>query len=446
MGTKIMEDFHVIMQRGSYIKSCRIKAGRTYTFGKKGDGKFTLNMDGALGCLYGSSFKMQKVTKNLFNIKLIEENVASLDIITSGGEDNRDLCDDGRSQKLTPEEIIKLKASGMSGKEVVQAITENSATFKDKTVYSQEKYVNKKHKKYDEIITIQRPSIRLLNAMYFTQDPLKIANLRMDTLSQLLCHSNVQTGGRFAVFESGTQGLVTASMLHRMGSSGNLVYVYHGTHPQREALDLMNFTTSELEVLSFINFTKLPEPEEVVEVMENGSEMSHVNDENEKVSSLNEDSVDAQQTAEMEGLVETETSQESEKESPKGEKDDNPTQQMPKSRIFARKQADHIKVSSSVLRGGIEGLVVACRQHPVNITLQLLRYLKPGHPFVVFSPYKEPLMELYFEVKLLNCTNLHLCETWLRHYQVLPQRTHPQVNMSGGGGYLLYGTHISKEK
>lgn len=59
--------------------------------------------------------------------------------------------------------------------QVIQVITENSSTFKDKTVYSQEKYVNKKQKKYGEVITIHKPTIRLLNDMYYTQDPLKIA-------------------------------------------------------------------------------------------------------------------------------------------------------------------------------------------------------------------------------------------------------------------------------
>lgn len=58
-------------------------------------------------------------------------------------------------------------------------------------------------------------------------------NLRLDSLSQLLCHSNVQPGGKFAVFESGTQGLVTAAMLHRMGTTGHLVQIYQGTQPQR---------------------------------------------------------------------------------------------------------------------------------------------------------------------------------------------------------------------
>ncbi|XP_066959520.1 tRNA (adenine(58)-N(1))-methyltransferase non-catalytic subunit TRM6 [Macrobrachium rosenbergii] len=424
LSSKIQEDLNVIVERSTYLKSCRIRAGRTYTFGKRGEGQFTLNLDGAVGCPYGSSFRMERVSNKLYNVKIIEDNVGSLNIVKSGGEDNRDLCDDGRSQKLTPEEIIQLKSSGLSGKQVVQTITENSATFKEKTVYSQEKYINKKHKKYAEVITIHKPSIRLLSRMYYHQDPLKISNLRVDTLSQLLCYANIQPGGNFAVFESGTAGLVSAAMLHRMGTSGHLVHVYHGNHPQREAVDLMNFTVPELEVMSFINFTKVPDIEEFTSV-ENGSEIHQDN----KEESLSREEHCTKEVGENE--INNEAS----------DKD----AQLGKPKIFVRKQIEDVQVSLSVLQEGIEGLVVACRQHPVNVTTQLLKFLKPGNPFAIFSPYKEPLMELYFEVKSQNCTNLRLSETWLRHYQVLPQRTHPEVNMSGGGGYLLYGTRISKE-
>lgn len=56
---------------------------------------------------------------------------------------------------------------------------------------------------------------------------------------------------------------------------------------------------------------------------------------------------------------------------------------------FVRKQIEDVELSSSVLQGSIDGLVVACRQDPSNVTLRLLHHLKPGHPFVVFSPYKE---------------------------------------------------------
>lgn len=38
--------------------------------------------------------------------------------VKESGEDNRNICDDGRSQKLSPEEISQLKDSGLTGKEV----------------------------------------------------------------------------------------------------------------------------------------------------------------------------------------------------------------------------------------------------------------------------------------------------------------------------------------
>nr|XP_053637344.1 tRNA (adenine(58)-N(1))-methyltransferase non-catalytic subunit TRM6-like [Cherax quadricarinatus]XP_053637345.1 tRNA (adenine(58)-N(1))-methyltransferase non-catalytic subunit TRM6-like [Cherax quadricarinatus] len=434
---EIYDGCTVVVQRGTYMKTCRVLQGRTYAFGKRGDGQFTLNIDGALGCPFGSSFRMERMSNKLFSIHKTEELNTCLDIVKEGGEDNRDLQDDGRSQKLTPEEIIQLKGSGLTGKEVIQTITENSTTFKDKTVFSKEKYVNKKQKKYGEIITIHRPSIRLLSNMYYTLDPLKIANLRVDTLSQLLCHVNVQPGGSFAVFESGTQGLVTAAMLHRMGTIGHLVQVYHGNHPQRDAVDLMNFTTKELETLSFINFTKLPDITPQEEFATNGTD---------EVKELTAEQADKELIAED---THCETKEMKADTTEIIEKPSSDTKSMKKEftrpQKFVRKQEEDVRMSSTVLQGNVEGLVVACRQYPNNILRDLLHYLKPGHPFVVFSPYKEPLMELFMEVKSQNGTNVHLSETWLRHYQVLPQRTHPDINMSGGGGYLLYGTRIIKD-
>ena len=55
------------------------------------------------------------------------------------------------------------------------------------------------------------------------------------------------------------------------------------------------------------------------------------------------------------------------------------------------------------------------------------------------------LIDLYDDLQSLGGTNMHLCETWLRHYQVLPMRTHPEVNMSDDGGYILYGHKIVKD-
>ncbi|KAK8387345.1 hypothetical protein O3P69_018132 [Scylla paramamosain] len=485
----IEEGCVVMVQKGAYLKTCRVFSGRSYTFGKRGDGQFTLNLDGALGCPFGSSFRMDRVSNKMFSITKIENPVISLDIVTEGGVDNRDLQDDGRSQKLTPDEIITLKNKGLTGKEVIQVITENSSTFKDKTVYSQEKYVNKKQKKYGETITIHKPTIRLLNDMYYTQDPLKIANLRIDTLSQLLCHSNVQAGGNFAVFESGSQGLVTAAMLQRMGTVGHLVQVYHGAHPQREAVDLMNFSEEELLVLSFINVTKLPEatqrdslttttattntntttttnsnttttttsittaePMDTNEEDETRKEETPHSSKSDEQKHTNEDSEENLIQKDNEKLdCESQENKDQHVNGKKSEKQDQETQKSgeqakkpSRPRKFVRTQVEDVSMSSSVLEQGIMGLVVACRQYPNDVVKELMPFLHPGHSFVVFSPYKEPLMELYSEVRTLGGTNMRLSETWLRHYQVLPQRTHPAINMSGGGGYLLYGTKVLK--
>jgi hypothetical protein len=38
--------------------------------------------------------------------------------------------------------------------------------------------------------------------------------------------------------------------------------------------------------------------------------------------------------------------------------------------------------------------------------------------------------------------NLKLSDTWMREYQVLPGRTHPNNNMSQNGGFLLVGIKL----
>ena len=65
--------------------------------------------------------------------------------------------------------------------------------------------------------------------------------------------------------------------------------------------------------------------------------------------------------------------------------------------------------------------------------------------FTVYSQYKEPLLDAYMTIKESgSAINVNLSETWLRNYQVLPERTHPHVLMSGGGGYLLTGIIVQK--
>ena len=72
-----------------------------------------------------------------------------------------------------------------------------------------------------------------------------------------------------------------------------------------------------------------------------------------------------------------------------------------------------------MMKNGMDGLIVACKQHPTAILLSLLRYLAPSRPFAVFSPYKEPLLDAYTAVKETGRSAMvTLSETWLRNHQV----------------------------
>ena len=97
------------------------------------------------------------------------------------GSDNRNIVDDGKSQKLTRDDIETLKEQGLKGQvqpenihtgvinqtkifwwgggasidgarstlqEIIQQLIDNSSTFRDKTEFSQQKYIKKKKKKY----------------------------------------------------------------------------------------------------------------------------------------------------------------------------------------------------------------------------------------------------------------------------------------------------------
>ncbi len=118
--------------------------------------------------------------------------------------------------------------------------------------------------------------------------------------------------------------------------------------------------------------------------------------------------------------------------------------------------------------GSLDGLVIACRR-PSTIAKELIKLLAPSGSFVIYCPYSEvislnlkllhfftneetnsncissikPLSDTYIQFRECNlAVNLKLTEAWFRSYQVLPARTHPEVMMSGSGGYTLSGIKV----
>lgn len=348
-----------------------------------------------------------------------------------------------------PAAIAALRAECRSSSEIVTQIVENSSSFASKTEYSQEKYLKKKEKKYFEFVQIRRPNIRLITDVMYRQCSEKVFGLRMDSLAQLVSYAGICGVGNHLLYESGTNGLLPAVLLNSIGAktSGQLVHMHPGNVPQRQALLALNLPTEQLDRCISVNIYSIlrqfyqkddEDSSSAAVVLSSSGTKRKIEDDNEdgsqpaKILKNEVDAVEGRKDAtEPSEPIETDDCIEAEESV---EKTPPP-----------RKPAGHQWMiengrACTLLTEKLDSLVVCAKEHPTNIVRSLLPFVKPSRPLVVFSLSREILMELYVDLKSsADVTNLRITSNWLRMYQVLPNRTHPDVNMGGNSGFLLTG-------
>jgi len=425
--TDVIKDPRVI-EKGETVVLQKYNYMRTHVLNPKKNlqlGRDIVNLAGVIGEKYGTTFEMvpSPTNKKQFELKVAQEVVDFEDLFLTGegGQDNRDIVDSTgtqSSQNLSKAQIEEMIETGVSGKNIVEKLIENSDTFQNKTKFSQAKYMKKKAKKYHQYVMIRKPTIRLLMDILYKMDPIKIMNLRIDSLSQILNMVNVQSGGRYMVYETGAQGLVVAAMLERIGDVGELVHVYQTGQPQSNALNSMGLQNSQnIKTLNIQHLRSLEQGKDILEYQNK--------DQDPELSEKDSSEEPSAKKVKLEN----------------GDSAENGTTK-PAARMSLRERS--VEAFNSAKSKKLDGLVIVCKQHPGNIVLYLSKYIAPSRPFAIYSAYKEPLMDAYVQLKDAGVAIMvNLSETWLRNHQVLPQRTHPTVLMSGGGGYLLTGTFIS---
>uniref|UniRef100_A0A1S4JVA7 tRNA (adenine(58)-N(1))-methyltransferase non-catalytic subunit TRM6 n=1 Tax=Culex quinquefasciatus TaxID=7176 RepID=A0A1S4JVA7_CULQU len=380
---------------------------------------------------YHSTFQLvpkEGRNRRLYSLDPVTEirNLKEL-LIKESGVDNRNIVDDRSTQNLSAEEIQKLREECESSSEIVGKLVENSKSFASKTEYSQEKYLKRKEKKYFEYVQIKRPSIRLIADIYWRLDVDKVMGVRFDTLSQIISYSGVCSVGNFLLYESGTNGLLPAAFLNSVGagSSGRVVHLHPGNVAQKQALQAMDFPQEQLErcisvniysVLRHFHQSKQKESEKGVE---NGKEV----------------------------VIAEGGDEENHKRKIESSEDDGPEAKQPKLEEVAKKPPQQWELDNAaaceLMGGKFDALVIVAKEHPQNIIKALLPFVKPSRPVVVFSTTREILTECYMELKAAaNVTYLRITSNWMRQYQILPNRTHPDVTMSANSGYLLTGYTI----
>ncbi|XP_036040495.1 tRNA (adenine(58)-N(1))-methyltransferase non-catalytic subunit TRM6 isoform X4 [Onychomys torridus] len=273
--------------------------------------------------------------------------------------------------------------------------------------------------------------------------------MRYDTLAQMLTLGNIRAGNKMIVMET-CSGLVLGAMMERMGGFGSIIQLYPGDGPVRAATACFGFPKSFLHGLYEFPLNK-------VNSLLNGTFSAELLSSEPKASAPVEESNGEHGEKQISEQTDEECSAEAPESNPEGQRATESVPQDPenkepkekgnkrdyiqeKQRRQEEQRKRHLEAAALLGERNADGLIVASRFHPTPLLLSLLDFVAPSRPFVVYCQYKEPLLECYTKLRERGgVINLRLSETWLRNYQVLPDRSHPKLLMSGGGGYLLSG-------
>lgn len=284
----------------------------------------------------------------------------------------------------------------------------------------------------------------------------------MDALAQILSYSDVQSDGLHLLYCSGYQGLPTAAMLNRIGTntSGYLINLHPGNMPQTTIVEAMNFPRElkdrhiAVNIYSFLrlhyqgessimdNISKKTISNNVEELcdIEKSMQPSEGETKNDDVSKMDIEVLEVESgTKENHTFFTSDTEEGTNNLKRKVENSEEPEKEaVPAKKPKWLLETKHVVdlLSNSKARG----LTIVAKEHPLQIANALLPFLGISRPFVIFHAHREPLQETYMELKQKhNVINVKLFTNFLRSYQVLPDRTHPDILTSDTGGYILTG-------
>lgn len=420
--------------------------------------------------------------------------------------DNRQLVDNNTAQGLSAEEIEVMKRQGAKGDEIIKALVANSTTFASKTEFSQEKYMRKKQKKYAPQLIVRRPSARSVCEAYFTKTPMKTGFLRVDSLALMLGMANVGAYADVLVLDY-CGGLPTAAIAERLGGYGSICSTYRGDRPPSiDILRLLNLDAATAASVTRTSISTLvadraavmetgkildsntsvglnceapligfPSPNVGTDVVPGGKaedlvQLAPKDGEGKAVT----DGIDGSLT--FSAVKDVEMGEATEGE---GDRDKSKTGQVKENeatntsgggafsdegsyRGQSRKKKrgntedgtekerpgrpSSLELRQRWAQRGFTSLVVAALHiSPSAAAQSLLPLLAPSSSFAIYHTYLQPLAECMHKLqKEKLAVALQLSESWLREYQVLPERSHPLMQMSATGGYLLHGITVNQ--
>eukprot|EP00892_Ulva_mutabilis_P010626 jgi/Ulvmu1/7936/UM004_0169.1 len=441
----------------------------------------TCSSEPLLGARFGSAFVLDE------DKCLTPTDVDPHAVITTASTTERNNADlvAGDNQKLTHEEIRVLKKE-KHGADIIKALESGSSTFAGKTEFSQEKWLKKKAKKYLHYIVARRPTSSLICQVYFSTTPLRVYNLRPDTLAVMTCLADIGPHARVMCLDA-TGGIVAAACAERMGGTGTLACVHAERVPYvLDAVRLLNVSpwlppsTRSISLLDLLAAgLQEPAPDGADSAPADIAQDTAKDDRDADLSAGAADGTaaasapcvaspphrrggDAQRdehsadpaAATAPDAAGHAAGQGEERGGPRAGGGSRGAQHKTQFRLHAvvpegARVPDAVIAAtkeevSEVAAAGFTSLVLAApRLEPARLLRAVQGLLLPSAAVVVFSQSLQPLAECFQALQeSREFASLQLQESWCREMQVLPARTHPRMTTSGAGGFLLSGIRV----
>ena len=141
------------------------------------------------------------------------------------GSYNKDIFRDTKAQKLSQEEIEKLKSTTINKDKLIKTIIDNNESMEKRTIFSQEKIIRKKASKFKFLIFITPSSLFNIIETFFICDCKAINSLRMDSVASLLINSNFQEKCSTIIIDD-TSNILTLAYAQRTQFDSKVVQIY----------------------------------------------------------------------------------------------------------------------------------------------------------------------------------------------------------------------------
>lgn len=141
-------------------------------------------------------------------------------------KNNKEIFSTGH-QKLSYEELEKMKENGLKGDELIKVIVENNTSMDKRTTFSQEKFLKKKKQKYRHLIWIVPTNLFNIVETFFLEDEKRINFMRMDTFSTMLVNSHFNNNASTLLYED-IDNVLISCYASRSSVTSNVISLYDG--------------------------------------------------------------------------------------------------------------------------------------------------------------------------------------------------------------------------